>query len=70
MSRLDPQLSHIVCWTRMQAEAGQSIETIVARKELERRAGGACFAGVLAALPRVASASSRVSAAKSTWCSP
>jgi len=32
-----------VCWTRMQAESGQSIETIIARKELERRAGDGLF---------------------------
>jgi hypothetical protein len=32
-----------VCWSRMQAEAGQSLETIVARKELERQAGDGVF---------------------------
>lgn len=32
-----------VCWTKMQAEAGQPIETIVARKELERQAGDGMF---------------------------
>ena len=36
-----------VCWTRMQAEAGQSLDAIVARKEYERRAGcGLFFWGV------------------------
>jgi len=32
-----------VCWSRMQAEAGQQLEAIIARKELERRAGDGCF---------------------------
>lgn len=32
-----------VCWSRMQAEAGQGLHEIVARKELERRAGGGLF---------------------------
>jgi hypothetical protein len=32
-----------VCWSRMQAEAGQPLETIVARKELERQAGDGVF---------------------------
>ncbi len=32
-----------VCWSRMQAEAGQSLEMIIARKELERQAGGGLF---------------------------
>jgi len=32
-----------VCWTRMQAEAGQPLEAIVARKELERQVGGGVF---------------------------
>ncbi len=32
-----------VCWSRMQAEAGQELETIIARKELERRAGDGIF---------------------------
>lgn len=32
-----------VCWSRMQAEAGQTLDEIVARKELERQAGGGCF---------------------------
>jgi len=33
----------LVCWTRMQSEAGQGLEGIVARKELERRAGDGVF---------------------------
>lgn len=32
-----------VCWSRMQAEAGQELEAIIARKELERRAGEGIF---------------------------
>lgn len=32
-----------VCWSRMQAEAGQTLEDIVARKDLERRAGAGSF---------------------------
>lgn len=34
---------HYVCWSRMQAEAGQSLETIIQRKELERRSNGGIF---------------------------
>jgi hypothetical protein len=33
----------IICWSRMQAEAGQSLTVIVRRKELERRANGGLF---------------------------
>ncbi len=33
----------IVCWTRMQAEAGQPLAAIVARKELERQASDGLF---------------------------
>jgi hypothetical protein len=32
-----------VCWSRMQAEAGQPLDAIVARKEIERQAGDGCF---------------------------
>lgn len=32
-----------LCWSRMQAEAGQALEAIIMRKELERRAGGGTF---------------------------
>ena len=31
------------CWTKMGTEAGQSLDTILRRKELERRAGGGVF---------------------------
>lgn len=37
------ELTSTVCWTRMQAEAGQKIEGIIARKEIERRAGEGLF---------------------------
>lgn len=37
------ELSRIICWTRMQAESGQSLENIVARKEMERQAGEGMF---------------------------
>ncbi len=33
----------ILCWTRMQSEAGQGLGAIIGRKELERRAGGGLF---------------------------
>jgi hypothetical protein len=36
-------LSMVVCWTRMQAEAGQNLPDIIARKELERCAGAGLF---------------------------
>lgn len=32
-----------ICWSRMQAEAGQPLESIVSRKEAERRAGDGLF---------------------------
>lgn len=32
-----------VCWSRMQAEAGQGLEAIIHRKEVERQAGDGCF---------------------------
>lgn len=32
-----------ICWTRMQAEAGQGLNRIIARKEAERRAGAGLF---------------------------
>ncbi len=32
-----------ICWSRMQAEAGQSLDAIVARKECERQAGAGSF---------------------------
>jgi len=36
-------IDEYVCWSRMQAEAGQQLDAIIARKELERRAGDGCF---------------------------
>ena len=36
-------LSQVVCWSRMQDEAGQELRAIIARKELERRAGRGLF---------------------------
>jgi hypothetical protein len=45
--RLDQSLHQprvgYVCWTRMQAEAGQPLAAILQRKELERRAGRGIF---------------------------
>src|ERR1700730_14929623 len=47
MMTSEPDLTNVVCWTRMQAEAGQDISRIIARKELERRSGfGVFFWGV------------------------
>lgn len=43
MKTIDPHLTDVVCWTRMHAESGQDIMSIIARKELERRAGGGLF---------------------------
>ena len=37
------RMGDYLCWTRMQAEAGQALEAIIARKELERQAGGGLF---------------------------
>jgi hypothetical protein len=36
-------LTEMVCWSRMQTEAGQGLESIVCRKELERSAGDGVF---------------------------
>lgn len=33
----------IICWSRMQAEAGQGLDKIIARKEREREAGAGLF---------------------------
>lgn len=56
----DSHLTPYVCWSRMQAEAGQGIETIVARKELERQAGkGLFFWGVGNAPATITSALAR-----------
>ncbi len=43
MESPSPQLTNVICWTRMQTESGQDLQSIVARKELERRAGGGLF---------------------------
>jgi hypothetical protein len=37
------QPDEYVCWSRMQTEAGQTLEGIIARKEMERRAGNGLF---------------------------
>jgi hypothetical protein len=37
------QSSEVLCWSRMQAEAGQELTAIMARKELERLAGDGLF---------------------------
>lgn len=39
----DSMTQDYVCWSRMQAEAGQALDAIVRRKELERRAGDGVF---------------------------
>lgn len=39
----DQAAADIICWTRMQSEAGQRLDAIIARKELERRAGNGLF---------------------------
>lgn len=36
-------LTDYVCWSRMHAESGEDLCTIIARKELERRAGNGLF---------------------------
>lgn len=38
-----PAMGALVCWSRMQAEAGQALEAIICRKELERRVNGGVF---------------------------
>ena len=54
-------LGGYLCWSRMQAEAGQALECIVARKELERRAGGGMFLwGVGNAPPTIVRALARI----------
>jgi hypothetical protein len=37
------RLTEILCWSRMQAEGGQDLRSIVLRKELERSAGDGIF---------------------------
>lgn len=46
--------SDLLCWTRMQSEGGQKLEDIVARKELERRAGDGVFFWGVGNAPAVA----------------
>lgn len=47
------QLTRIICWTRMQSEAGQDLSSIVLRKELERKSGDGLFCwGIGNAPPR------------------
>lgn len=43
MTSLRKPHSEVVCWTRMQAEAGEEFSRIAYRKELERRAGDGLF---------------------------
>ena len=46
--------SDILCWSRMQAEFGQSIEAIIRRKDIEREASGGIFCwGIGNAPPRM-----------------
>ncbi len=40
---VDLAAAEIVCWSRMQTEAGQGLKAIFARKEAERTAGGGVF---------------------------
>jgi hypothetical protein len=40
---LDIAEAEIICWSRMQTEAGQGLKAIFARKEAERAAGGGVF---------------------------
>ncbi len=51
-SRAD--LDDYVCWSRMQSEAGQLLDNIIARKELERRASGGVFLWGVGNAPAVA----------------
>lgn len=39
-----PPIPEVFCWTKMGAEAGQSLDVILRRKELERRSGNGIFA--------------------------
>ncbi len=38
-----PDHGSVVCWTRMDANAGQNLSRIIRRKEMERRAGSGIF---------------------------
>lgn len=42
-AELSPDDCEYLCWSRMQSEAGQGLEAIVSRKELERRTGNGLF---------------------------
>lgn len=57
-SRSSPALGfdEVICWTRMQSEAGQALEQIIARKELERRSGDGVFFWGVGNPPAVATA--------------
>lgn len=55
--RPEPSSVHeYVCWSRMQAEAGQPLSEIVRRKELERSAGGGFFCWGVGNAPAVMTA--------------
>lgn len=54
--RLSPSSREYVCWSRMQAEAGQPLTDIVRRKELERSAGGGLFCWGVGNAPAVMTA--------------
>lgn len=59
-----PRFNERICWTRMQAEAGQQLTQIVRRKEFERSAGnGLFFWGVGNPPPRAIAALARASLA-------
>ncbi|TCS37906.1 hypothetical protein EDC30_103198 [Paucimonas lemoignei] len=44
LAECNPEIPRVFCWTKMGTEAGQSLDTILRRKELERRAGNGVFA--------------------------
>lgn len=52
----DAAADEYVCWSRMQAEAGQALEAIVRRKEMERRSGEGLFFWGVGNAPAVAAA--------------
>jgi hypothetical protein len=43
-ARRVPEIPQVFCWTKMGTESGQPLETILRRKELERRSGDGLFA--------------------------
>jgi hypothetical protein len=47
-------LADLVCWSRMQSEAGQGLDAIIARKETERLAGDGVFLWGVGNAPAVA----------------